>query len=123
MQSPFSCGSKFATTPLREMTKIQSFTRRECFGSLQQQMVLQDVECRAIYSLGFFFAPLPKLAQNRGSLSIHFPGTGNAPGFIFIPNSLDKGLLESTLTRLAKPLQASSLLQCRLQLLCQRQEI
>src|SRR5688572_13652105 len=89
--------------PRGKMPIIGRFSGRERFRRLEKEMVLQNMKRRAIGGLGFPVAPLPELAQNSGRPASQLSGAGNPPDFLLVAHSLDGGLLELAITRLAKP--------------------
>src|SRR5436309_10810093 len=105
------------------MPEIRRFAGGESFGSLNEQMILQDVERGLVRRLRFFVAPRPKLAQNRAGQAGKFTGTGNSPRFFVIARTLHQSLLERSRARLPEPVHSAALAQTGLEFFSERQQI
>jgi hypothetical protein len=74
------------------------------------------VKWRTIGYFRFFFAPLPESAKYCRGLRLKGARSANAPKFILFSDTLDGGLLDSALTRLAQPISAPMTVQLGFQL-------
>src|SRR5438045_1316734 len=106
LQSAFRCFAKTLAPSLGKMPVIRRLTRRESFGGLNEQVILQDVERRLVRRLRFFVAPGPKLAKNRAREAGEFACAGNSPRLLVIARTLDQRLLERARARLPEPVHS-----------------